>query len=116
MTAANGLIHHNVLFCHLFDAVTKSQGMAALIIGAKTNTVCGILNSTFPAIQTTQNSPTPYVTPATVAYIHALIIDSLSLRIRLRVPLSVPFNAKLWLAKNWKPWTLPCSTPNCESP
>ena len=52
--------------------------MAALIIGAKTNTVCGILNSTFPAIQTTQNSPTPYVTPATVAYIHALIIDSVT--------------------------------------
>ncbi len=75
MTEANGLIHHNDLFCHLFDAVTKSQGMAALIIGAKSNTVCGLLKSTFPAIKTTEDLPTPYVTPATVAYIHGLIIN-----------------------------------------
>jgi hypothetical protein len=78
VTAANGLIHHNVLFCHLFDALTKSQGMASLLIGAKSNTVCGLLKSTFPAIKTTNHSPTPYVTPATVAYIHALIIDSVT--------------------------------------
>ena len=58
--------------------MTKSQGMAALLIGAKSNTVCGLLKSTFPAIKTTNHSPTPYVTPATVAYIHALIIDSVT--------------------------------------
>ncbi len=52
--------------------------MAALLIGAKSNTVCGLLKSTFPAIKTTNHSPTPYVTPATVAYIHALIIDSVT--------------------------------------
>jgi len=58
--------------------MTKSQGMAALLIGAKSNTVCGLLKSTFPAIKTTNHSTTPYVTPATVAYIHALIIDSVT--------------------------------------
>ncbi len=78
VTEANGLIHHNDLFCHIFDALTKSQGMAALVIGAKSNTICGLLKSTFPAIKTTNDSPTPYVTPATVAYIHALIIDSVT--------------------------------------
>ena len=52
--------------------------MAALLIGAKSNTICGLLKSTFPAIKTTNRSPTPYVTPATVAYIHALIIDSVT--------------------------------------
>jgi hypothetical protein len=39
VTEANGLIHHNDLFCHLFYTVTKSQGMAALVVSPKFNTV-----------------------------------------------------------------------------
>jgi hypothetical protein len=52
--------------------------MAALVISTKSNTVRGLLQSTFPAIKTTLNLPTQYVTPATVAYIHGLIIDSVT--------------------------------------
>ncbi len=49
-----GLIHHNDLFCHLFDALTQSLGMATLVIcPAKTNTISGpgLLQSTFSGYQ-----------------------------------------------------------------
>ena len=43
------LIHHNDLFAHLFDTLSKSQGMAALVINpAKDNTISALLNSTYP--------------------------------------------------------------------
>jgi hypothetical protein len=41
-------------------------------------TVHDVLNSTFPAIKSTDNKPTPAVTPKTVGYIHALVIDTLT--------------------------------------
>ena len=62
-------MNFNDLFCRLFHALTKSQGMAALAINpAKANTITELLESTFPAIKSTKNSPTPYVTPVTAAY------------------------------------------------
>ena len=68
-----GLIHHNDLFAHLFDKLSKSQGMTALLINPSKNTsIASILGSTFPAIKSTNNLPTLYITPRTVAYIHAL--------------------------------------------
>ena len=35
-----------------------------------------LVNSTFPAIKSTDNKPTPAVTPKTVGYIHALVVDT----------------------------------------
>ena len=73
------LIHHNDLLAHLFDALSKSQGMVALTIcPAKDNTISALLKSTFPAIKSTNNLPTPFVSPTTIAYIHGLIIDSVT--------------------------------------
>ncbi len=37
-----------------------------------------VVNSTFPAIKSTDNKPTPAVTPKTVSYIHAIIIYTLT--------------------------------------
>jgi hypothetical protein len=75
----HGLVNFNDLFCRLFHALTKSQGMAALVINpAKAITITELLESTFPAIKSTKNSPTPYVTPVTAAYIFGLVIDSVT--------------------------------------
>ena len=41
-------------------------------------TVNHVVNSTFPAIKSTDNKPTPVVTPKTVGYIHTLVIDTLT--------------------------------------
>ena len=35
-----------------------------------------LVKSTFPAIKSTDNKPTPAVTPKTVGYIHALVVDT----------------------------------------
>ncbi len=73
----HGLVNFNNLFWRLFHALTKSQGMAALVINpAKANAITELLESTFPAIKSTKNSPTPYVIPVTAAYIFGLVIDS----------------------------------------
>ena len=42
------------------------------------NNVSALLKSTFPTIKSTNNLPTPFVSPTTIAYIHGLIIDSVT--------------------------------------
>ena len=42
-------------------------------------TVHDVVNTTIPAIKSTANHPTPAVTPKTVGYIHAVVIDTLTL-------------------------------------
>ena len=70
------LSRFNVLFAHLFSVLSHSQSMATFQINpCKHNTVHDLVNSTFPAIKATDNKPTPAVTPKTVGYIHALVID-----------------------------------------
>ena len=74
------LDHFNVLFAHLFSVLANSQALSAYDINpSKLLTVTSLLDSTFPAIKTTNNQPTPLVSPRTVGYIHALIIDTVSL-------------------------------------
>jgi hypothetical protein len=60
------------------------------------NTISALLDSTFRAIKSTGNLPTPFVSPMTVAYIrvHGLIIlfvTATLAQIRWKVPLSVHF-------------------------
>ena len=45
----------------------------------KNRTIHSILESEFPPIKSTNNKPTPYVTPKTIGYIHGLITDSITL-------------------------------------
>jgi hypothetical protein len=46
---------------------------------SKLLTITALLDGTFPAFKSTNNKPTPMITPMTVGYIHALIIDTVSL-------------------------------------
>ena len=49
------------------------------IIPGKNRTIHSLLQSDFPPIKSTNNKPTPYVTPKTIGYIHGLICDSITL-------------------------------------
>ncbi len=49
------------------------------IIPGKNRTIHLLLESEFPPLKSTDNKPTPYVTPKTIAYIHGLICDSITL-------------------------------------
>ena len=44
----------------------------------KHNTVQDILTCVFPAIKSTDNEPTPAITSKTIGYIHALVMDTLT--------------------------------------
>ncbi len=104
----HGLVNFNDLFCRLsrFHALTKSQGMATLVISpAKANTITELLESTFPAIKSTKSSPTPYVTPVTAPNTSSVSSRSStpSPPFRRKVQISVHFVANQWLAKNWNP-------------
>jgi hypothetical protein len=74
------LVHFNVLFAHLFSVLSGSQSMSAFDISqCKHLTVSALLDSTFPAIESTGNQPAPMITSKTVGYIHALVIDTVTL-------------------------------------
>ena len=79
-TTDQKLVHHNLLMAHLFIALTKAPAMQRLkIVPAKNRTIAALMDATFPPIKSFGNIATPYVTPKTIAYIHALIVDSISL-------------------------------------
>ena len=74
------LLRFNDLFAHLFRALGGSQGMSALDVKpAKGVTINRILDAKFPAIPSTKDKSAPLLTIRTVAYIHALVIDTVSL-------------------------------------
>jgi hypothetical protein len=61
---------------------------------AKNRTIAALLDATFLPITSTGNIPTPYITPRTIAYIHALIVDSITLHA------STPFRERALLNEN----------------
>jgi hypothetical protein len=76
--------HFNDLWCYLFYKLTGEEkddkGIAAFtIFPAKHLTIAALLDRVFPAIPATDNKPMPYITTKTVAYIFALIIDSVTI-------------------------------------
>ncbi len=72
------LVHFNVMFAHLFNVLSKSQGMSLYEIKlVKTPTIEALVNRSFSSHQ--GNVALPYIGPRTVAYIHALIVDSVTL-------------------------------------
>ncbi len=73
------LVHFNILFTHLFNALSKSQAMLLYEINqVKTLTIEALVNCSFPAIKATDNAALPFVGQRTVAYIHALIVDTVT--------------------------------------
>ncbi len=97
----------NDLFCRLFHALTKSQGMAALVISpAKANTITELLESNFRAINLVSSQQiTRRLRTSLPSQLHTSLVSSSnpSLPFRLNVPISVHFVSNPWLAKNWKP-------------
>ena len=62
-----------------FSFLAKSQAMQMYQIDpSKRLTVKALLDCYFPAIQSTQDQPTPYVAARTIGYIHANVTRSLS--------------------------------------
>jgi hypothetical protein len=72
------LDHHNLLLAHLFVSLTKAQAMQRfLILPSKNSTIAALMYASFPPIASTDNIATTNVTPRTITYIHALIVDSI---------------------------------------
>ncbi len=70
ITTEQVLVRFNVLFAHLFSALAGSQGMSAMVIKpSRSLTIKALLDGSFPAIKSTDDTPTPYVSIATVGYI-----------------------------------------------
>jgi hypothetical protein len=74
------LVHFNSLWCHLFHVLSSAKGMTFFQISPSKNmTISGLFDRVFPAINSTQNQPSPFITTKTVAYVFCLIIDSVTL-------------------------------------
>ena len=72
-------VRFNVLLAHLFAVLSQSQSMSLLQVNpCKHNTVQDIVTYNFPAIESTDNKPTPAITSKTIGYIHALVFDTLT--------------------------------------
>ncbi len=74
------LLRFNILFSFVFGAVSGGKGMTQLKTDpSKNQMITNLLLETFPAIQCCNNKELPFISPKTIAYIHALIIDSISI-------------------------------------
>jgi hypothetical protein len=74
------LVRFNALFAYLYDAVTYAKGMVNLRIDmARSQTIASVMNETFPEIKCFAGEKLHVINPKIVAYIHALIIDCVSL-------------------------------------
>ena len=74
------LVPHNPLLAHLFNVLTTCQAMQSFkIVPGKNMTIHALLNKNFPPLKSTDNMPTPYVSPKTIGYIHGLIVDCITL-------------------------------------
>ena len=60
----------------MFNVLTGCQAMQQMLINvSKNNTIHSLLQKQFPAIKSSDNKPTYYVTPKTIGYIHAIVTD-----------------------------------------
>lgn len=83
------LVRFNALFAYLYDAVTNAKGMVNLRIDiARNQTIASVMNETFPEIKCFACEKLPVINPKLVAYIHALIIDCVS------IPMDEHINAR----------------------
>ena len=60
----------------MFNVLTGCQAMQQMLINiSKNNSIHSLLQKQFPAIKSSDNKPTYYVTPKTIGYIHAIVTD-----------------------------------------
>jgi hypothetical protein len=73
------LVRFNVLFAYIFEAVSGGKGMMHLKIDpSKQQTICNLLQATYPAIKCYDFEELHVINPRIIAYIHALVIDSIT--------------------------------------
>jgi len=71
------LVPHNVLAAHMFNVLTGCQAIQQLQINpTKNSTIHLLLHKQFPAIKSSDNKPTNYVTPKTISYKYVLHLES----------------------------------------
>jgi hypothetical protein len=74
------LVPHSQLLAHLFHVLFDCQAKQRLqIIPGKNHNIHLLLESDFAYLKSTDNKPSPYVTPKTISYIHSLICDSIAM-------------------------------------
>jgi hypothetical protein len=68
-----------MLAAHMFNVLTGCQAMQQLQISvSKNNTIHTLLHKQFPAIKSSDNKPTYYVSPKTIGYIHGIVTDCIT--------------------------------------
>ncbi len=81
ISADHKLVHFNALWCHLFHVLSTTKGMIFFQISpSKYLTILALVDRAFPPIKSTKNQLSPFITTKTVAYIFALIIDSVTFK------------------------------------
>ncbi len=74
------LLRFNILFAYVFEAVSRGKGMMQFKIEpSKNQTIASVMQETFPAIKCFDNEKLHLINHHTVAYIHALVMDSISI-------------------------------------
>ena len=67
--AEQEFVHMNTLWCYLFYKLVGDDGATGKFISAfaidaqKGQTIAALLDKSFPCIPSTDNKPTPYITP-----------------------------------------------------
>jgi hypothetical protein len=70
----------NVLFAYVFEAVSGGKGMMQLKIDpSKNQTINNLVHETFPTLKCFDNEKLRVMNPKLVAYVHALIIDCITI-------------------------------------
>jgi hypothetical protein len=73
------LVRFNPLLAHLLHALANSQSMSQLqIVPSEQHTVTRLMELSFPGIKATNGERTQLVSKHTIGYIHALMIDSVT--------------------------------------
>jgi len=99
------LVRFNALFAYLYDAVTNAKGMVNLRIDiARNQTIASVMNETFPEIKCFACEKLPVINPKLVAYIHALIIDCVSIPMDEHInALALQHEVSMWVYSKMKP-------------
>ncbi len=84
--ADHKLLRFNILSTYVFDAVSGDKGMLKLKIDpSKQQTIQNLMHETFPAIKCFDNEKLYVINPSLITYIHALVINCISMTFADRI-------------------------------
>ena len=77
------LLRFNVLYAYVHEALSHGKGLMLLkIMPGKNRTIASVLHETFLVLKCFDNKKLALISPKTVAYIHALMIDAISIQFK----------------------------------